>query len=552
MSLKEKIFLAVIALSVILFVALWPVADKNSPKRDVDIDWSKVEDNPRDKVEISWAGIPICPTAKKGSWIQTEIEKRFNVELKPIFWDMNEYNQKRGMLFVSGQVPDVNWEADPMPLHKCIDQGVVLELPYELLMKYCPAYVRNVNSVAPESWFYTYYKGKNYGIPTISGTGSNSAKNGVWRMDWLRNVGIDKVPDNLDEMHDAFYKFRYGDPDRNGVADTFGLCPQTHWSLMCNDVFCAYGILPYEFIIRNGKVTWGGIEPEAKQALALLHKWYKEGLIDPDFVSSGMKIFQSFMSGKLGYGYSTFLGYESFDVTKLNSATAMLKKLSPNAELQASPPILGIHGKRMDRTWGAGAHCIWFSRKLAEKPEAVIRVLKIFEAFASDREFYLSGRLGKRGVHWDYDKNGVARILPPYDSTDADNTKEVRIGGISSCFSYFNPSSLPYGQLKPFMSKEEVQFIDRYMNPDFAASNIFGKSDVLPSAGKFIEDLRNFQVVAYIEMIRGDKPLEYFDEFVKQWRKRGGDVLLNEAEQLYRERTVIFNKLGIREESSGK
>ena len=38
----------------------------------------------------------------------------------------------------------------------------------------------------------------------------------VWRDDWLKKVGIDKIPETLDEAETAFYKFRNDDPDGNG------------------------------------------------------------------------------------------------------------------------------------------------------------------------------------------------------------------------------------------------------------------------------------------------------------------------------------------------
>ena len=34
----------------------------------------------------------------------------------------------------------------------------------------------------------------------------------------------------------------------------------------------------------------------------------------------------------------------------------------------------------------------------------------------------------------------------------------------------------------------------------------------------------------YLQIITGEKPLEYFDEFVEQWKKLGGDVLTQEVQ----------------------
>jgi len=61
----------------------------------------------------------------------------------------------------------------------------------------------------------------------------------------------------------------------------------------------------------------------------------------------------------------------------------------------------------------------------------------------------------------------------------------------------------------------------------------FGKSEELtkplPSGNKYISELDRLQSEAYIKIISGEKPIEYFDEFVKQWRAAGGDILEKEA-----------------------
>ena len=137
----------------------------------------------------------------------------------------------------------------------------------------------------PQVWLYSYYEGKNYGVPNLFYTGK-APFIGMWRMDWLKNAGIDKVPETLDEMHDAFVAFTNGDPDKNGKKDTYGMTGDltaTHFTF--TEIFGAFGVLPFNWMEVDGKVVYGGLQPETKQALALLAQWYKEGLISPDFIT---------------------------------------------------------------------------------------------------------------------------------------------------------------------------------------------------------------------------------------------------------------------------
>ena len=62
-------------------------------------------------------------------------------------------------------------------------------------------------------------------------------------------------------------------------------------------------LLPFDFIKKDGKIVWGGIQPEAKEILKTLRKWYADGLIDPDYVmnAQGDGIMTKFLNGKIGY-----------------------------------------------------------------------------------------------------------------------------------------------------------------------------------------------------------------------------------------------------------
>ena len=56
---------------------------------------------------------------------------------------------------------------------------------------------------------------------------------------------------------------------------------------------------------------------------------------------------------------------------------------------------------------------------MASTPEKVIRMLKIFEALATDEQLFLTSRMGKEGVHWQYDDELGLQLLPPYDERNA-------------------------------------------------------------------------------------------------------------------------------------
>ena len=270
MNKREMAFIVCVLLVIGGILFLVPTDEHvEVPEDVVSVDWGKVVDDPGRRLQISWCGIPVHASSTEGTWVERNLEETFNVDLKPLFLDWNSYRQRRPMRFAAGEIPDVNWDGNPLVLRRNIHHGFVLDIPYELILKHAPNYVRNVNRYGAEAWMYARYQGKNYGIPTVSiiNTYSHSS---LWRKDWLDKVGIDKVPDNIEELYTALWKFRHEDPDGNGVKDTYGICPPTNWHAFFIDIFNAFGILPQDFQLRDGRVVWGGIQPETKEVLQKL------------------------------------------------------------------------------------------------------------------------------------------------------------------------------------------------------------------------------------------------------------------------------------------
>jgi len=551
MTRNELLFLLGLVLLVFSGIALLPVEPRGADiPHAYAVDWRSVSDAPGKRLTISWCGSPAYPSARRGTWVQNHVEKVFNVDLRPIFLDWNAYRNRRPLMLSGGDVPDVCWDGDPLQVRRNVHQGFVLEVPYDLILRYAPAYVRNLNRYGPEAWLYSSFCGRNYGIPTFA-AGDIYPYPMLWRMDWLRKAGFSRPPETLDELHTALWKFRYEDPDGNGVRDTYGMCPEIHWSVSFVEIFVAFGILPQDFIMRDGKVVWGGIQPEAKQVLALLRQWYQEELIDPDFAIGSVgnsPTERKFNNGRTGYMY-LWGSFADFDLSNPNSRYATMKLLDPRVELAPGKPLIGLDGQRRARVWGGPGHVFWFGAPVAREPEKVIRVLRMFEALATNRQLFIEARSGKKGVHWDWSPRRGLYLLPPYDERGEDGRNLLTLS-LESCYGFFSPCAVPLDLTREFLREGELAFRRTYCDPAWGFKNAVGKSDVVPSAGRYLEDLRQFQTTAFIQIIRGDRPLDYFDEFVRTWKSRGGDILAAEANEMHREMQAIYRQVGIRSQEA--
>ncbi|MDE0963427.1 MAG: hypothetical protein OSB73_09880 [Candidatus Latescibacteria bacterium] len=553
MSAKEIIGLIGAVVIVLAFVLFYPTRphEKGNPAQADAVDWSAVEDDRSEQLTIRWLGPPVYANGQENTWVQGLLEERFNIRFEPVFLDWTANSRLKPLMFSAGDVPDVSWDGDPLYVRRNIHHGFVMELPYEVILQHAPTYVKYLNQYGRETWLFAFYRGKNYGIPTFAAADIYPTA-GLWRMDWLRRVGLAKVPETLDEMGEALRRFRHGDPDGNGIKDTYGMYPRTHWSLAYADVFATFGLLPQDFVLRQGKVVWGGVQPDAKEALRRLRRWYAEELIDPDFAIAGRSGDQSskkFQNGKIGYLYKGG-SWLDLELKNPNSTYSVLRQLNPDAELAPSRVLAGFDGHRRDRVWGGPAHVMWFGTQVAQTPQKVLRVLHMLETLATDQELFVQSRLGQRGRHWDMSAERGAYLLPPYDRRGADTRHLVHVGLLENAYGFFSACAAPLQFTRGYLPEGMAEFRDEYSHPSWGLKNAIGKSDVVDSAGRYLEDLRHYQATVFTEIIRGDRPLDDFEPFVATWRQRGGDILVAEANEMLRQMYDIYDEVGIDREGT--
>jgi putative aldouronate transport system substrate-binding protein len=127
------------------------------------------------------------------------------------------------------------------------------------------------------------------------------------RADWLKRLNLNP-PETIDEWYTVLKAFKTQDANGNGdpndeipyVGNGTNLTYQplsgfsVSWNLMYND-----------FSTRNdGKtVVYGPILPDYKEFVQTMVRWYKEGLIDPDYLSTDGRNLESKMISNIGGSY---------------------------------------------------------------------------------------------------------------------------------------------------------------------------------------------------------------------------------------------------------
>lgn len=477
------------------------------------------------------------------------IEDKYNINLD--VWDVEwqKYDEILNLKLAGGEVPDIMYVKTAAAGQKYFDQDVVSPLDEDELRKNMPNVFKQLDADAPDIMKYYYIDGELSALPSFSvGSGATGVPM-VWRGDWLKKVGIDKVPQTLDEYEEAFYKFANEDPDGNGKKDTYGLSRSGLYA-----IFASYGYMPSlgqtgtpspYWMERDGKLVNSAIQPEMKEALAKLHQWYEDGVLDPEFITGENKggywaISHQFINGIIGFtchGMSyhwepkfytdadaASSGQDRFELSKLNQEAA------DSLEISGIPPVNGEQKNYGKKEYVRGERWM-FSKDLVQDEEKFMRLQEIYNDIYTSRANFNFANSGEEGVVWEYEDvestlGGTFRRTK-YLGEWAD--EEYRKKNLFA-FNLFTPSFSDEGKVD---TPRDVWAIPRGFEQGYEPVNKLYVS--LPSENKYSAELDKIEEEAYCDIITGEKPIDYFDEFVAKWRSSGGEVLEQEAQEWYDE-----------------
>ena len=479
------------------------------------------------------------------------IENKYNMNLD--VWDVEwqKYDEILNLKLAGGEVPDIIYVKSAEAAQKYVDQDVVAPIPLETLQEKAPNVLKRLEEDAPDILKYYYINDELYALPSFSvGSGAYGIPM-VWRGDWLKNVGINKVPETLDEYEDAFYKFTNNDPDGNGKKDTYGLSRSGMLA-----VFAAYGYVPTMgqtgtpqgyWMERDGKLVYSSVQPEMKEALARLSKWYKDGVVDPEFITGENKggywaISHQFVNGIIGFtthGMSyhwepkafvdsdeSTSGQDRYELEKLDA------KAAESLEVSGIPPYISKETQKTypKREYVRGERWM-FSKELVEDEEKFNKLLEIYNDIYASKDNFDYANSGERGVVWEYEDavstNGKTykRAVNLGDWKNEEYRKKNKFS-----FNLFTPS---FPDSEKIVTPRDDWAVPRGFDKLYMPNNRLYVS--LPSENTYSAELDKIEEETYIDIITGAKPVDYFDEFVEKWRSSGGAKLEEEAEAWYRE-----------------
>ncbi len=231
-----------------------------------------------------WVGLNPAHVDILKSWNDTasmkEFEKKTGVHINFIHPTVGQEVQNFNLMLASGDLPDMIQEREgnlyyPGGPDKAIADGVYLDLT-KLIDQYAPNYKKWLAKNDDIAKLTVTDSGKRWGMYHVT-DGAEPAWTGyAIRKDWLDELGL-KAPVTLDDWHTVLKTFR----DKK-KAEAPLLVYNTGVPLY-NHIISAFDI-GGDFYQVKGRVNYGPMQSSYRDYLALMNQWYKEGLLDPDFM----------------------------------------------------------------------------------------------------------------------------------------------------------------------------------------------------------------------------------------------------------------------------
>ncbi|MFC4323732.1 extracellular solute-binding protein [Litchfieldia salsa] len=445
------------------------------------------------------------------------------------------------------ELPDFFWVMDEQLITMLIESGLVLDSG-EAFDKYASDTYKAALAEAPESWYPYMADGKRFGIPNLAE--NQTSQPVLWvRQDWLDKLGLE-APTNLQELEVVMEAFATQDPDGNGKNDTIPLgisgtpnfavnpVPETSW------VFGMFGAIPEIWTPgEGGKLEYGSVQPEIKDALAKLRDWKEKGYLNEVALSDFNTFAKEVTTGNIG-----ILAGPNWSI---RYPISMLMQTNPGARYMPYELPVGADGKGMHVMGNNTIGAVFFNKDISEeKIQAFFHYQNTMHSIYDSEDPYLF-----KDFQDGYDyvlKDGKADLIenrvqsqkymltgnPPtflskiidakVKAAKGEELSNLEQSALNSNGDLFNAmdTSNPLNQILNMATVKAVE------QENVGVTDYFSGPPTKTMTRRW-EMLNRSQMETYTDIIYGKKPIEAFDEFVENWYSSGGEDITKEVNEWY-------------------
>ena len=460
------------------------------------------------------------------------LKKILNVQNKNIFMESEEgYDEALNILVKDRNLPDIFLVSDRETLEELVENDLIEDLTD--VYKSCASdRIREMyESYGDELLESGTFDGKLLALPE---TAIDHGPQLLWlRRDWIEQLGLTE-PETLEEAFSVIQAFQEnrmgaeGDEEPVGLVCDPGLVGTVSTSYSMDAIFENFGAYPEQWI-RNpeGEIVYGSLTEETKNALSCLHDLYSRGILDPDFALRAQNNIRDLVvEGKCGAFFGLWW----------TPNNPLMDEYRQNKDADWQPYYLTSGARRRVEVYSTFRDNKYVVvRKGYEHPEIVMKVLSVLFDYsryeADDTEemnayFALNVDPTARPLMINVDYNEATYMVTRhirealYGSRIREELSAIEASYFDACKKYLSTDSPSVEEWAAYKSRITAVglLVDASYHPPERKYMGDGDSEIP-------QTLQQLEKKAFIQIIMGKKPVSYFDTFVKEWYRKGGEAL---------------------------
>lgn len=226
-------------------------------------------------------------------------------------------SEQFNLMVASGNLTDIieqNWMGRPGGPEKALEDGVIIDMT-DLIDQYAPNYKKILEETPEGARQAATSSGRQYMMTGFYYGDAVAAKIMIgpqYRRDWLRRLNLED-PVTIEDWYNVLTAVKNNDANGNGDPNDEIPLISKGASISCandniNVLASGFGV-NMKFYNDNDTVKFGPYEPEWKEYLQEMNKWYSEGLIDVEFATTDKTMFDAKIFGnQAGFWFCGLMG----------------------------------------------------------------------------------------------------------------------------------------------------------------------------------------------------------------------------------------------------
>lgn len=457
------------------------------------------------------------------------LRKMLNIQNDNVYMEREDrYDELVNILAKDQTLPDVLVISDRAILKELVENDLIEDLTDVYENCTTPRIKEMFESYGSDLWDMGSFDGRLMAIPeTVTDHGPRL----LWlRKDWMDELGLEepKTLEDAFKIIESFVANKMGTSDGEDpvglVCDT-DLVGNTSSSYSVEPVFDKFYASPQQWVNQNGQIVYGSVTQETKNALSYLHELYERGVLDQNFALRAQNNLRDLVvDGKCGAFFGLWW-------TPNNPLVDVYEK---NKESDWEPYYL--QKSETDDAYDSFRDNKYVVvRKGYEHPEIVMKIISVlfdytrYEANDADEVneyFALNVDPTARPLVINVDYNEATfQITKDIRAVEDGTKKEESLSAIEksyydACESFLHGKSSTPADWAAYKSR--ISAVGLLVDGGYQSEERRYLDD---TDGELPKSLQQLEKKSFIQIIMGEKPISYFDTFVKEWYDQGGEEI---------------------------